>query len=97
MSAARRSAQACTRFKVGTGDAHCLMNETAEDVVYLEIGDRTAGAAVEYPDDDLAVVTVDGKGRTAHENGSPYRSAKRRFCRLKARPRRDIPVDRPCA
>jgi hypothetical protein len=41
-------------------------------VVYLEIGDRTAGDAVNYPDDDLAVVTVDGKRRMAHKDGTPY-------------------------
>ncbi len=39
----------CAGFKAGTGDAHCLINETEEDVVYLEIGDRTAGDAVELP------------------------------------------------
>jgi uncharacterized cupin superfamily protein len=43
----------CAGFKAGTDDAHCLMNETGEEVVYLEIGDRTAGDAVDYPDDDL--------------------------------------------
>jgi uncharacterized cupin superfamily protein len=62
----------CAGFKAGTGDAHCLLNETDEDVVYLEIGDRTAGDGVNYPDDDLAVVTVDGKRRMAHKDGSPY-------------------------
>jgi len=62
----------CAGFKAGTGDAHCLVNETEEDVVYLEIGDRTAGDAVTYPDDDLAVVTVDGKRRMAHKDGAPY-------------------------
>jgi uncharacterized cupin superfamily protein len=62
----------CAGFKAGTGDAHCLVNETAEDVVYLEIGDRTAGDAVEYPDDDIAVVTIDGQRRAAHKDGTPY-------------------------
>src|SRR3984957_2862021 len=33
----------CAGFKAGRGDAHCLVNETG--VVYLEIGDRTAGDA----------------------------------------------------
>jgi uncharacterized cupin superfamily protein len=59
-------------FKAGAGDAHCLMNETDDDVVYLEIGDRSAGDAVSYPDDDLAVVTIDGKRRMAHRDGTPY-------------------------
>jgi uncharacterized cupin superfamily protein len=62
----------CAGFKAGSGDAHCLINETGEDVVYLEMGDRTAGDAVDYPDDDLAVVTVDGKRRMAHKDGAPY-------------------------
>jgi uncharacterized cupin superfamily protein len=62
----------CAGFKAGTGDAHCLVNETDADVVYLEIGDRAAGDAVEYPDDDLAVVTIDGQRRMAHKDGTPY-------------------------
>jgi uncharacterized cupin superfamily protein len=31
----------CAGFKAGTGNGHQLINDTAEDVVYLEIGDRT--------------------------------------------------------
>jgi uncharacterized cupin superfamily protein len=62
----------CAGFKAGTGDAHCLVNETETEVVYLEIGDRTDGDAVDYPDDDLAVVTIDGRRRAAHKDGKPY-------------------------
>ena len=62
----------CAGFKAGSGDAHCLINETGEDVVYLEIGDRTAGDAADYPEADLAVVTIDGKRRMAHKDGAPY-------------------------
>ena len=62
----------CAGFKAGTGDAHHLVNETAEDVVYLEIGDRTPDDGVSYPDDDIAVVTVDGQRRAAHKDGRPY-------------------------
>jgi uncharacterized cupin superfamily protein len=62
----------CAGFKAGTGDAHHLVNETEDDVVYLEIGDRTAGDAVGYPDDDLAVVTIDGRRQMAHKDGTPY-------------------------
>jgi uncharacterized cupin superfamily protein len=62
----------CAGFKAGTGDAHCLVNEADEDVVYLEIGDRTPGDAVEYPGDDIAVVTIDGQRRAAHKDGTPY-------------------------
>ena len=62
----------CAGFKAGSGDSHCLVNESGADVVYLEIGDRTAGDAVEYPDDDLAAVTIDGQRRMAHKDGAPY-------------------------
>ena len=62
----------CAGFKAGNGDAHHLVNETDEDVVYLEIGDRAAGDAVDYPDDDLAVVTIEGRRRAAHKDGTPY-------------------------
>jgi uncharacterized cupin superfamily protein len=62
----------CAGFKAGSGDGHCLVNETGADVVYLEIGDRTAGDAVHYPDDDLAVVTIDGQRPMAHKDGTPY-------------------------
>ena len=62
----------CAGFKAGTGDGHHLVNETAEDVVYLEIGDRTPGDSAAYPDDDLAVHAVDGKLRFTHKDGAPY-------------------------
>ena len=62
----------CAGFRAGTGDAHHLVNETGEDVVYLEIGDRTPGDSATYPDDDLAVVMVDGKWRFSRKDGTPY-------------------------
>src|SRR3954451_6794686 len=33
----------CAGFKSGSGDAHHLVNRTGEDVVYLEVGDRSKG------------------------------------------------------
>ncbi len=62
----------CAGFKGGTGDGHHLVNETAEDVVYLEIGDRTPGDGATYPDDDLAAGLVEGKWRFTRKNGTPY-------------------------
>ena len=62
----------CAGFRAGMGDAHHLVNETAEDVVYLEIGDRTPGDGATYPDDDLAAALVDGKWRFTHKDGTPY-------------------------
>ena len=62
----------CAGFRAGSGDAHQLRNPTTEPVVYLEIGDRTAGDTASYPDDDLTAVQVDGRWVFAHKDGRPY-------------------------
>ncbi|MGD1017508.1 MAG: cupin domain-containing protein [Roseiarcus sp.] len=62
----------CAGFKAGTGNGHRLINETNEDVVYLEIGDRTLGEAVTYPDDDLAADYLDGTLRFTRKDGTAY-------------------------
>src|SRR5258708_16708018 len=43
----------CAGFKAGTGDAHHLVNRSGADVVFIEVGDRSAGDAVTYPHDDV--------------------------------------------
>lgn len=62
----------CAGFKAGSGDAHHLVNRTGEDVVYLEVGDRSADDAGTYPDDDIQAVLVGGKWRFTHKDGTPY-------------------------
>lgn len=63
----------CAGFKAGTGDAHHLVNRSDHDVVFIEVGDRSAGDEVAYPDDDLqAVLGPDGKYRYRHKDGTPY-------------------------
>lgn len=62
----------CAGFKAGTGNGHRLINDTTEEVVYLEIGDRTQGDQATYPDDDLKAVLVDGKWKFTHIDGKPY-------------------------
>jgi uncharacterized cupin superfamily protein len=62
----------CAGFKAGSGDGHQLVNETAHEVVYLEVGDRTPGDEGTYPDDDLAAVLLDGKWRFTRKDGTPY-------------------------
>ena len=62
----------CVGFPAGTGNAHHLHNETTEEVLYLEIGDRTAGDAVDYPDDDIRLVREEGKLKFLHKDGTPY-------------------------
>jgi len=55
------------------GTAHHLENRTERDCVILEVGDRAAGDATSYPDDDIqAVRGEDGKWRFAHRDGTPY-------------------------
>ena len=62
----------CAGFRAGTGDAHHLANETGEDVVYLEVGDRTPGDVGTYPDDDIVAEAVDGGWRFTRKDGTPY-------------------------
>ncbi len=62
----------CAGFKAGTGDGHHLLNRTSEDVVYLEVGDRSAGDSVTYPDDDIQAVLVNSKWQFAHKDGRLY-------------------------
>lgn len=62
----------CSGMKAGTGQAFSLSNDTAEAVVYLEIGDRTPGDEVTYPDDDLQAIRVDDQWQFLHKDGSPY-------------------------
>jgi uncharacterized cupin superfamily protein len=62
----------CAGFPAG-GAAHCLVNQTDTEVVYLEIGDRTAGDRGEYPADDLeARLGPDGRWSFFHKDGRPY-------------------------
>jgi len=63
----------CAGFKAGTGDAHHMINCTKKDVVFLEVGDRSAGDSVTYPDDDvMAVYGADGKWKYSRKDGTPY-------------------------
>jgi len=62
----------CAGFRA-QGIAHQLVNRTDNDVVYLEIGDRTPGDEGSYPKDDLqAALGPDGKWRYTHKDGRPY-------------------------
>jgi uncharacterized cupin superfamily protein len=55
------------------GMAHQLVNRTRQDVLVLEIGDRTPGDEGSYPKDDIqAVLGPDGKWFFTHKDGTPY-------------------------
>jgi uncharacterized cupin superfamily protein len=63
----------CAGFRAGAGNGHCLINKSDADVVYLEIGDRTQGDTVVYPDDDItARMGADGRWRFTHKDGTAY-------------------------
>jgi uncharacterized cupin superfamily protein len=68
----RLSPGMCAGFKAGTGNAHRLINETKNEVVYLEVGDRTPGDEGSYPDDDIRAALVEGRWKFVHKDGSPY-------------------------
>lgn len=59
-------------FAAGIDNGHHLINRTQAAVQYLEVGDRTAGDAAFYPDDDLQCTTEEGVFRFTHRDGSPY-------------------------
>ncbi|NCT81818.1 MAG: cupin domain-containing protein [Comamonadaceae bacterium] len=62
----------CAGFRAGSGDAHQLFNPTDQPVLYLEIGDRSEGDAVSYPDDDLRAKLAEGGWVFVHKDGRPY-------------------------
>ncbi len=62
----------CAGFAAGTGDAHHLVNRGPGDAVFLEVGDRTPGESVAYPDDDLRYETgADERARYLRKDGTP--------------------------
>jgi uncharacterized cupin superfamily protein len=59
-------------WKAGVANGHCLINRSAQDAVYLEIGTRAKRERAEYPDIDLLVVRDDDGARYTHKSGEPY-------------------------
>lgn len=62
----------CAGFKAGSDNAHHLVNDTAEEVLYLEVGDRTPGDEGSYPNDDICAKLIEGKWQFTHKDGTPY-------------------------
>ena len=63
----------CVGWKAGSGEAHHLVNRTDQEVLLLEVGDRSPGDEVDYPDDDLrAELGEDGRWSYLHKDGRPY-------------------------
>lgn len=59
-------------FPAGNPDAHCLVNRSGHDATYLEMGDRTPGDAVTYPDDDIQGRMQEGRWTFTRKDGTPY-------------------------
>jgi uncharacterized cupin superfamily protein len=49
-------------FKAGSGLAHCLVNRSDRDAIYLEVGTRAESERVHYPDVDF-MMERDASGR----------------------------------
>ncbi|WP_140984493.1 cupin domain-containing protein [Asticcacaulis tiandongensis] len=61
----------CAGFPAG-GDSHHLENRSDEIAIYLEVGDRTAGDVVTYPQDDLKAVNESGVWVFTRKDGTPF-------------------------
>jgi uncharacterized cupin superfamily protein len=59
-------------FKAGVANGHCLVNRSARDAVYLEVGTRAPRDRAEYPDIDLLARKDEGGYRYTHKSGEPY-------------------------
>jgi uncharacterized cupin superfamily protein len=63
-------------FPAAIANGHQLINRSQQPAIYLEIGDRTHGDRVIYPDDDLmAITSAEGARQFCHADGCPYDSA----------------------
>lgn len=62
----------CAGFPAGRADGHHLVNRTARDAVYLEVGDRLPGDAATYPDDDLAARATPAGWTFTRKDGTSY-------------------------
>jgi len=59
-------------FPANAPDGHQLVNKSDSDVLYLEVGDRSGGDNVDYPDIDLLMRFIGGERRYVHKDGTPY-------------------------
>jgi uncharacterized cupin superfamily protein len=60
-------------FKAGSGIAHCLVNLTDRDAVYLEVGTRAKSERVHYPDVDFVMERDESGRRYSRKSGEPIR------------------------
>ena len=58
-------------FKAGSGIAHCLINRSDRDAVYLEVGTRAKSERVTYPDVDFYMERDETSRRWYRKSGAP--------------------------
>jgi uncharacterized cupin superfamily protein len=58
-------------FKAGSGVAHCLVNRSDRDAVYLEVGTRATRERVHYPDVDFMMERDASGRRYFRKSGEP--------------------------
>ena len=64
-------------WKAGVCNGHCLVNRSAQDAVFLEIGSRAAAERADYPDIDMRMERDEKGGRYLHKAGTPYPGSER--------------------
>ena len=62
----------CAGWKAGVANAHCLVNKSNADVVFIEIGTRAPTEQAHYPDVDLHMKKDEGGVRFTRQNGEAY-------------------------
>ena len=63
----------CAGFKAASGIAHCLINRTDRDAVYLEVGTRAKSERVHYPDVDFMMERDHTGRRYFRKSGEPIK------------------------
>jgi uncharacterized cupin superfamily protein len=63
----------CAGFKAGSGIAHCLVNRSNRDAVYLEVGTRAKSERVHYPDVDFMMERDERGRRWFRKSGAPIK------------------------
>jgi uncharacterized cupin superfamily protein len=61
----------CAGFKANDSNAHCLVNKTQRDVLFLEVGTRATTDRYHYPDVDLAGEKTEQGVRFWTKSGGP--------------------------
>jgi uncharacterized cupin superfamily protein len=59
-------------WKAGATNGHCMVNKSAKDAVFIEVGHRAETESVVYPDIDMLAVREGTAFRYTKKNGEPY-------------------------